>query len=110
MGRWLSLALAAILLASGARADPFSRPAITLSITVGTSSAQAEVGHSRNYLALLNQSNTATIACAFAQAAVINGAGSITLLPNAGYVFDTLVPMDAINCIASASAPLTIIE
>lgn len=110
MGRWPSLALALILLASGARADPFTRPAITLSVTVGVTSAQASAAHGRNYLALLNQSNTATIACAFAQAAVLNGAGSITLLPNAGYVFDTLVPQDAINCIASASAPLTIIE
>ncbi len=90
---------------------PVSIPGSFTPVTVGTGSAKAmDAATRRSYLALLNQSSTATVACNFGGTAVINGAGSVTLGPLGGFVWDVgFVPPDQINCIASASStPLTI--
>ena len=112
MKRWLSLAL--ILLCSPALAQ-VSRPIKTLgqNINGGAPQSVLPINQGRTYLAILNQSATATIACAFgATVPAINGAGSYTLLPNAGYVFDQssgIVPNDSMMCVASVnSTPLTV--
>jgi hypothetical protein len=91
-----------------------TRPAIVTALTVGTSSAQGVAGHTRNFLLIVNNSAAATVTVAFgATAAVINGAGCITLAAGASLRFaqaDGLVPSDALNFIASASASVTVIE
>jgi hypothetical protein len=92
-----------------------TRAAIVTAVTVGTASAQGVAGHTRNFLLIQNAAASATIAFAFgATAAVINGAGSITLVAGASIRFtqaDGLVPNDALNFIASGSStPVTVIE
>ncbi len=112
MKRWFSLAL--ILVCAPAFAQ-ISRPIKVLAQNINTGVPQTvlPVNQGRTYLAILNQSATATIACAFGSTApAVNGAGSYTLLPNAGYVFDQssgLVPNDSMRCVASAdTVPLTV--
>jgi hypothetical protein len=94
-----------------------TRPAIVTAVTVGTSSAQGVAGRTRNFLLVANDSASggATVAMAFGStAAVINGAGSITLVAGATIRFtqaDGLVPNDALNFIASgAGTSVTVIE
>lgn len=92
-----------------------TRPAIVTAVTAGTTSAQGVAGHTRNFLLISNGAASATVAFAFGTtAAVINGAGSITLAAGASIRFtqaDGLVPNDALNFIASgASTPVTVIE
>lgn len=92
-----------------------TRPAIVTAVTVAATSAQGVAGHTRNFLLIVNESASATVAVAFgATAAVLNGAGSIMLAAGASLRFsqaDGLVPSDALNFIASAgSTPVTVIE
>ncbi len=116
MKRWLSLAL--ILACAPALAQqPVSRPIKVLgqNINGGTPQSVLTQNQGRSYLAILNQSPTATIACAFgATVPTINGAGSITLLPLAGYVWDFgagMVPNDPMKCVASVdTTPLTVLQ
>ncbi len=112
MKRWLSLAL---ILACAPALAQVSRNIKTTAQNINGGPPQSVLPENkgRNYLAILNQSATATIACAFGSTtATINGAGSYTLLPNAGYVFDQssgFVPMDPMKCVASVDAtPLTV--
>lgn len=82
-----------------------------MAVTVGVASAQAlAAGAATKYLQIFNASATATIACRLGAAAVLNGAGSITLPPQWAATWDgSFVPSDAVNCIASvASTPATI--
>jgi len=67
-------------------------------------------GQASIFLDLVNESATATVACALGATAVLNGAGSITLPPLWHRSWEgTFVPTDAVNCIASAgSTPATI--
>ncbi len=116
MKRWLSLAL--ILACAPALAQqPVSRAAKVSGQNINTGIPQNVIpsNQGRSYLAILNQSNTASLACAFAPTvATLNGNKSITLLPNAGYVWDFgsgFVPNDAMSCVASADAtPLTVVQ
>lgn len=81
-------------------------------LTVGITSSQAlgaaVIG--RKFLAIDNESTTATVACAFGAPAAINAAGSFTIPPGFTRTWDgTFVPNDAVSCIASAGAtPVTI--
>ncbi len=80
-------------------------------VTVGASSAQALAAATATvFLDIVNESASATVACAFGATAVINGAGAITLPPLWHRSWEgTFVPTDAVNCIASAgSTPATI--
>lgn len=92
-----------------------TRPAVTTAVSAGVASAQALAAQPRDYLMIANVSATATIYVAFAQAAAVNGAGSIVIGPGANIVWSLaeaggLVPSDAINIIASAATtPVTII-
>ena len=114
MKRYLSLAL--ILTCAPALAQqPVSRAINVTAATINTGAAQSVLSQNqgRPYLAILNQSNTASIACSFGTTTpTLNGAGSLTLLPNAGYVWDVgMVPNDAMKCVASADAtPLTVYQ
>lgn len=91
---------------------PASTPGSFSAVTVGVSSAQALAAvYARHYLHIWNDSTTATIACNLGGAAVINGAGSITIPPGMDNSWDgaAFVPPDQVNCIASsASTPVTI--
>lgn len=89
---------------------PETGPVTTTAVTVGVASAQALAAGSRDYLALINASPSAFVACNFGAAAVVNGAGSITLSPYQSFTWESsFAPDDAINCIASAAAtPFTI--
>lgn len=91
---------------------PSSTTGSAAAVTVGTSSAQAlpPAALSRRFLAIDNESPTATVACAFGAAAAISSAGSFTIPPQNTRTWDgTFVPSDAVNCIASAGAtPVTI--
>lgn len=81
------------------------------SATVGTSSAQVlAASTAKTLLDIVNESTTATIACALGATAVINGAGSITIPPGWHRSWEgSFVPSDAVNCIASgASTPISI--
>lgn len=84
----------------------------TTAATVGTSSATALAAGSRDYLALINASGSAFVACNFGGTAVVNGAGSITLSPYQSFTWESsFAPNDAVNCIASAAAtPFTILS
>jgi hypothetical protein len=100
-----SLALAAVLLPPVWAVAQVSRPMVKTAVTVTGSSAKALNGHTRNYLAILNESATDTIACNFGSTAVVNGAGSQTIGPLAGFVWDGLfIPSDQINCISSGTS------
>ncbi len=92
-----------------------TRSAIVTPVTAGMSSGAGVPARSRDYLLVVNASSTATIAIAFDTAAVVNGAGSITLTSGQkaewSDVNNGFVPSNAINVIASASStPVTIIE
>jgi p-aminobenzoyl-glutamate transporter AbgT len=103
-----------LLWASFAWADMSSRAAIIVKVTVTSTSGVAEAAHQRTYLAMLNQSGSDTISCTLdGTAAVLNAAGTLTLLPLAGFVFDStgFIPNNALNCISSGvSTALTLIE
>ncbi len=112
MKRWFSLAL---ILVCAPALGQVSRNIKTVAqdINTGTPQTVLPVNQGRTYLAILNQSATASIACAFKDTVpAINGKGSYTLLPNAGYVFDQssgIVPNDSMKCVASAdTTPLTV--
>ena len=52
-----------------------------------------------------NSPGGATVSCAFGVAAVLNGAGTVTLLPGQIVTWEgSFVPNDAINCIASTGS------
>lgn len=110
--RLIATLAVAILFAGEALAQSYIGGTGTYSpVTVGTSSAQAlAAGSANKFLDIMNESATATIACAFGATAVINGAGSITFPPGWHRSWEgTFVPTDAVNCIASgASTPATI--
>ncbi len=110
----IALLLVAMQPQAAVAQNAVSRAPLIEKITVGAASAVAQAVRGRKYLALLNQSSTATISCTIdGTTAVLNAAGTITLLPYAGYVFDNtgFVPNTAITCIASAAdTPLTLIE
>lgn len=92
-------------------APPASSATGTVSgATVGTASAQILAPAARRFLAIDNESTTATVACAFGGAAAINSAGSFTIPPGVTRTWrDYPVPADAVACIASAAgAPLTV--
>lgn len=91
---------------------PSTGAVTTTGASVGVASAAALAAGDRDYLLLNNASASAFVACNFGGAAVINGAGSITMSPYQSYVWESsFVPNDAINCIASAAAtPLTILS
>jgi hypothetical protein len=102
----------AIFLSAAAQAQSYIAGTGTYSsVTVGTSSAQAlAAGSASKFLDIMNESASATIACAFGATAVINGGGSITFPPGWHRSWEgSFVPTDAVNCIASgASTPATI--
>jgi hypothetical protein len=81
-------------------------------VTIGTSSGQALAGSAlgRRFLAIDNESVTATVACAFGATAALNTAGSWTIPPGMTRTWNgSFVPSDTVNCIASAAAtPVTI--
>lgn len=81
-------------------------------VSVGVTSAVAlAVRTAPQYLlALDNESTTASLACAFGATAALNTAGSFTIQPGQTRTWSgTYVPLDAVNCIASAAAtPLTV--
>lgn len=80
--------------------------------TAGTTAAQALAASSRRFLAIDNESTTATISCTFGTTltAGINAAGSFTIPPgNTRTWGNTFVPAAAVWCVASAAAtPVTI--
>ncbi len=78
--------------------------------TITTSSTQfLAAASSRTLLAIDNESTTATIACRFGATAALNTAGSFTIPAGATRTWNSYpVPIEAVNCIASASAPATI--
>lgn len=88
-------------------------------VTIGTSSAQALAAPTNQgwrFLVIDNESTTATIACTFDGTAAINTAGSFTIPPESSSGTNRLIlgPFaatihNAIDCIASASAPATIL-
>jgi hypothetical protein len=81
-------------------------------VTVGTSSATALANSvlGRRFLAIDNESVTATVACAFGATAALNTAGSWTIPPGMTRTWNgSFVPSDAVNCIASAAGtPVTL--
>jgi hypothetical protein len=91
---------------------PNSNAGSTTPVTVGTSSAQAlaSAALGRRVLAIDNESATATVACAFGAAAVLNSAGSWTIPPLMTRSWSgSFVPSDQVNCIASAAGtPVTV--
>lgn len=79
--------------------------------TITNSSAQVLAAASRLFLAVDNESTTATIACAFGATAAINTAGSFTIQPNQTRVWNSYpVPADALNCISSAATSAATVE
>lgn len=75
--------------------------------TITNSSTQVlAAGIASAMLDIVNESTTATIACAFGvSAAVINGAGSITIPPGWHRSWEGFfVPTDAVNCISSVAS------
>jgi hypothetical protein len=97
-----------------------SGPANVTAVTAGIASAVVSAAHQRRYLAISNQSTTATVYVAFNVPAVAAPtAGQLTLLPIttppgvSSVVWDgsAFVPANSINIIASAAAtPVTVIE
>lgn len=79
-------------------------------ITNSSTEALAAAAGGRVFLDIINESASATIACALGATAVINGAGSITIPPLWHHSWDgSFVPSDAVNCISSvASSTATI--
>jgi len=103
--RTLYGALCLIALAAPAFAQTTSRPVNKVAVTVTGTSATKLTANQRQYLAILNDSTADTVACNFGGTAVVNGAGSQTLPPLAGFVWDNgLIPSDAINCISSGTS------
>lgn len=101
---------------------PNTRPPNVTAVTATGSSAVAVPARTRSYLAIYNQSTSDTVAISFdGTAAVIGGAGSISLgpavtgaarsfivWPTAG---DGFVPSTAVNVISSSgSTAVTIVE
>jgi hypothetical protein len=84
-------------------------PTVTAA-TVGTSSAQAVASATWTYVAIDNESASASIACSFGGIAALNSAGSWTVPPGQTRTWAPgAAPSGAINCIASAvSTPVTI--
>lgn len=108
MVRFLA-ALAVLLIAGQAEARTIT------AATIETSSAEELAAASgRQFLAITNESTTATIACNFGGAAALNTAGNYTITPGAtrtwsGTTAETLVSSSAVNCISdTASTPATI--
>jgi hypothetical protein len=81
-------------------------------VTVSTTSTQALASSAlgRRFLAIDNESITATVACAFGTTAALNTAGSWTIPPGMTRTWNgSFVPSDAVNCVASATGtPVTI--
>jgi hypothetical protein len=84
-------------------------PTVTAA-TVGTSSAQAVASATWTYVAIDNESASASVACSFGGTAALNSAGSWTVPPSQTRIWvPGTAPSGAINCIASAvSTPVTI--
>lgn len=91
---------------------PATGAVVTTPVTAGTSSALALAGATRVYLKICNESASKFIAYKFGAAAVLNAAGSMTLLPFGCDTYESsYVPSDAVNAIASAAAtPITILS
>jgi len=91
-------------------AEAFVRMTLTHTVaSVGVSSAQALAANtSRRYLKLINDHATQVIYCKFGVTAVVNE--GIRINAAGGVVtFEDLMPMTALNCIATgASTPLLI--
>lgn len=104
--------LAALVLGCiASQAFAYSNPSRYFAFTLGTTSAQILApGQTNIFLDINNDSATATIACAFNNPAVINGAGSITIPSLTHRSWENkFVPSDQINCISSAaSTPITV--
>jgi hypothetical protein len=86
----------------------------TVASTIGTAASQLVGQESgRSYLSILNQSTTATIACTLdGTTPSVNGAGSVTMSPLGGFVWDTgKIPWGPVTCISSASStPVTVVK
>jgi hypothetical protein len=107
------LGCALLILAAPAWAQTNSAQFAAHSQTVTTSPAQADQAQTRRHLELLNQSTTATIYCTLDGSNPVASAtaGQITLPPLGGSAWASgLIPSNQIICIATASAPLTIME
>jgi len=112
--RWLALlgALGGICVALGAHAA--TRTITAATVTNASTQMLAAVTGSRLFLAINNESTTATIACAFSATAAANTAGSYTIGPGVTRTWgpgtaEVPVPGGAVNCISSAAtSPATI--
>lgn len=82
----------------------------TSAATVTNTSTQVLAAASRQFLAVDNESATASIACRFGGTAALNTAGSWTIPPGATRTWlNYPVPAEALNCISSvASSPATV--
>lgn len=104
------LTFAFVLVAFPALAS-VSNPSRYVSASIGTTAAAVlQQGTTRVFLDIVNESSTATVACAFGSTPTINGAGSITLPPLWHRSWENnFIPTDAIYCVSSASStPVTI--
>lgn len=94
--------------------SPASQARVFSGCTVTASSATCLAsGLAQQWLQIQNASATASIACAFGAAAVLNASGSVQLAPGqpASWGPNTLgVPPGALNCIGSTSSVPLYIE
>ena len=85
----------------------------TAPVTLGATSTQVIAGsvNGRRFLAIDNESVTATVACAFGATAALNSAGSWTIPPGMTRTWNGgFVPSDTVNCIASAAGTAVTVE
>lgn len=113
--RWAALAgaLGAVCVAFAAQAA--DRRVTAATVTNASTQMLAPAGGSRLFLAIVNESAAATIACAFSATAAANTAGSYTIGPGLTRVWGPGTnevpgaPGGAVNCISSAAtSPATI--
>jgi hypothetical protein len=83
----------------------------TSAANITSTSTQIVAAGRRSLLAIVNESITATIACAFGATASIYAAGSFTIPPGATRVWSSFpVPAEAVNCISDAASSAATIE
>lgn len=90
---------------------PYFKGGTVSPVTVTSTSAMAiPANPHRQYLAIDNESSTATIACSFGGTAALNTAGSFTFTSGTTRVWNSVpVPTEQVNCISSAStSPATV--
>lgn len=84
-----------------------TRPAIVTAVTGTGSSSQAVPARTREYLAIINQTDAAGAFSFDGTAAAINGAGSINMAAGEKFIFQgqegALVPSSAVNVIGAGS-------